>query len=153
MQQSNLATQNMIDNNKKIQQSTQTMFAKMTLAANMYGAAYQAMSNDNLSMTQKFEMMALQAVGNYAIGALTTEMASASAKAATDSPGVLGTLWKELGWAAAPVFAIFTGLLGGLMGLATSKVGKAKSTIAQATGTSVGAGRLATGMLTMQRVT
>ena len=148
MQQSNLATQNMIDNNKKIQQSTQTMFAKMTLAANMYGAAYQAMSNDNLSMTQKFEMMALQAVGNYAIGALTTEMASASAKAATDSPGVLGTLWKQLGWAAAPVFAIFTGLLGGLMGLATSKVGKAKSTIAQATGTSVGAGRLATGMLT-----
>ena len=34
------------------------------------------------------------------------------------------------------------------MGVATSKIGKAKSTIAQATGASVGAGRLSTGMLT-----
>ena len=136
------------DTNTKIQQSTQSMFAKMTMATNMYGIAYQTMSNDNLSTTQKFEMMALQAVGNYAIGALTTEMAAASAKAATDSPGVLGKLWKELGWAAAPVFAIFTGLLGGLMGLASSKIGKAKSTISQATGASASAGRLSTGMLT-----
>lgn len=143
------ATQTTVANNKKIAASSQSMFAKMTMAANMYGIAYQAMSNDNLSTTQKFEMMALQAVGNYAIGALTTEMAAASAKAATDSPGVLGKLWKELGWAAAPVFAIFTGLLGGLMGLASSKIGKAKSTIAQATGaSSASAGRLSTGMLT-----
>ena len=137
------------DTNRKIQTGTQSTFAKMTVAANMYGVAYQAMSNDNLSTTQKFEMMALQAVGNYAISALTTEMATVSAKAAADSPGVLGTLWKQLGWAAAPVFAVFTGLLGGLMGLASSKISKAKSTIAQATGTSsVGAGRLSTGMMT-----
>lgn len=133
---------------KENTKSSQSTFAKMTMAANMYGIAYQAMSDENLSATQKFEMMALQAVGNYAISALTTEMAAASAKAATDSPGVLGTLWKQLGWAAAPVFAIFTGLLGGLMGLASSKISSAKSTIAQATGASVGAGRLATGMLT-----
>ncbi len=136
------------DTGKTMTTSTQSTFAKMAQAANMYGIAYQAMSNENLSATQKFEMMALQAVGNYAISALTTEMVAASAKAATDSPGVLGTLWKELGWAAAPVFAIFTGLLGGLMGLATSKIGKAKSQIAQVTGTSAGAGRLSTGMLT-----
>ena len=45
-------------------------------------------------------------------------------------------------------FYIFTGLLGGLMGLAASKISSAKSTIAQATGSSVGQGRLATGMLT-----
>ena len=146
---SNAAAQTTVANNTKIANSTQSTFAKMTKAANMYGIAYQAMSNDNLSTTQKFEMMALQAVGNYAIGALTTEMAAASAKAATDSPGVLGKLWKELGWAAAPVFAVFTGLLGGLMGLASSKIGKAKSTIAQATGaSSASAGRLSTGMLT-----
>jgi hypothetical protein len=136
------------DTGKQMQKSSQSTFAKMTMAANMYGVAYQAMSNDNLSTTQKFEMMALQAVGNYAIGALTTEMAAASAKAATDSPGVLGKLWKELGWAATPVFAIFTGLLGGLMGLASSKIGKAKSQIAQATGaSSASAGKLTTGML------
>lgn len=137
-----------VDTDKKMTSSSQSTFAKMTQAANMYGIAYQAMSNANLSTTQKFEMMALQAVGNYAIGALTTEMASASAKAATDSPGVLGTLWKQLGWAAAPVFAIFTGLLGGLMGLASSKISSAKSQIAQATGASANAGKLTTGMLT-----
>lgn len=136
------------DSGNQMVKSSQSSFAKMTMAANLYGIAYQAVSNDNLSTTQKFQMMAVQAAGNAAISMLTTEMASASAKAATDTPGVLGTLWKQLGWAAAPVFAIFTGLLGGLMGLATSKIGKAKSEIAQATGTSVGAGRLATGMLT-----
>ena len=134
--------------NEKTQTSTQSMFAKMTQAANMYGIAYQVMSNDNMSATQKFEMMALQAAGNAAISMLEVEISKASAKAATDSPGVLGTLWKQLGWAAAPVFAIFTGLLGGLMGMATSKIAKSKSQIAAVTGSSVGAGRLSTGMLT-----
>ncbi|CRH85951.1 Uncharacterised protein [Chlamydia trachomatis] len=44
--------------------------------------------------------------------------------------------------------AAFTAVLGGLMGLATSKISKSKSTIAQVTGASASAGRLATGMLT-----
>lgn len=145
---SSKATETMVNNNKKVVSSTQSSFAKMTMAANMYGIAYQAMSNENLSTTQKFELMALQAVGNYTMSALTAELSAASAKAATDSPGVLGTLWKQLGWAAAPVFAIFTGLLGGLMGVATSKISKAKSEIAQVTGAShASAGRLSTGML------
>ena len=135
---------------KKSGESTQSMFAKMTIASNMYGIAYQAMANDNMSVTQKFASMAIQSAGNAAITMLNVEMSKAAAKAATDSPGVLGTLWKQLGWAAAPVFAIFTGLLGGLMGLAASKISKSKSEIASATGTgsSVASGRLATGMLT-----
>ena len=53
-----------------------------------------------------------------------------------------------LGPFAAPVFAGFTGALGAAMGLATSAVTKSKSQIAQATGSSVSAGRLSTGMLT-----
>jgi hypothetical protein len=61
---------------------------------------------------------------------------------------VLGKLWNQLGYWAAPVFAVFTGLLGGLMGVATSKISKSKQTIAQATGASASAGRLSTGMLT-----
>lgn len=135
---------------KKSGESTQSMFAKMTIASNMYGIAYQAMANDNMSITQKFASMAIQSAGNAAITMLNVEMSKAAAKAATDSPGVLGTLWKQLGWAAAPVFAIFTGLLGGLMGLASSKISKSKSEIAAATGTSnsVASGRLVTGMLT-----
>ena len=41
--------------------SSRKTFAAMTAAANMYGIAYQAMSNDNLSFTQKVQMMMLQA--------------------------------------------------------------------------------------------
>ena len=136
--------------NRKTQTSTQSMFAKMTQAANLYGIAYQAMSNDNMSATQKWEMIALQAVGNAAISGLTALMEFAKADAAAKTPGVLGKLWSQLGWAAAPVFAAFTGLLGGLMGLATSKIQKSKGTIAQVTGAnnSVASGRLTTGMLT-----
>ena len=136
------------DTNKTVLSSTQASFAKMALAANLYGVAYQAVTNDNLSAQQKFEMIALQSVGNFAISSLTAFMAEAVAKGAVNEATVLGKLWSQLGWAAAPVFAIFTGLLGAAMGAATNAVSKSKSQIAQATGSSVGAGRLATGMLT-----
>ena len=137
------------DTNTKIQQSTQSAFAKMTAAANLYGVAYQVMSNSNMSASQKAGMIAIQAAGNAAITGLNVAMSEAAARAATDSPGVLGKLWKTLGpVGASAMFAVFTGLLGGLMGLATSKIQKSKSEVAQATGVSVGAGRLATGMLT-----
>jgi len=158
-EQSDIATQKMLDNmaalkkgqddaNKKMQASTQATFAKMTAAANMYGIAYQTMSNDNLSTTQKFEMMAVQAAGQSAISMLTVDFSTMTGEAAVNSASVLGKLWSQLGWYAIPVYALFTGLLGGLMGLAVSKIAKSKSQIAQVTGASVGAGRLATGMLT-----
>ncbi|MCR4810034.1 MAG: hypothetical protein K5896_09275, partial [Prevotella sp.] len=137
------------DTGKKMAASTQSTFAKMTQAANLYGIAYQTMSNDNLSASQKFQMFALQAAGNAAIAMLTTDMASVSAKHTMQLPGILGKLLGEMPYPAAiATFAAVTALLGGLMGLAMSKVAKSKSEIAQATGASVGAGRLATGMLT-----
>ena len=136
------------ESSQKMTSSTQSAFAKMTAAANLYGIAYQAMSNDNLSAAQKFSMMAIQAAGQSAITALTVDFSKTTADAAMNSASVLGKLWSQLGWGAVPVYAIFTGLLGGLMGLAASKIAKSKSEIAQATGASVGAGRLATGMLT-----
>nr|MCR4810926.1 hypothetical protein [Prevotella sp.] len=136
-------------NNQKIQASTQSTFAKMTQAANLYGIAYQAMSNDNLSASQKFEMIALQAVGNGAISALTTNLAQSEGETATKLPGILGKSVESLGPIAGPiVFSALTALLGGLMGMAVSKVAKSKSQIAQVTGASVGAGRMATGMMT-----
>jgi len=141
-------TQGSKESSQKMTSSTQSAFAKMTAAANLYGIAYQAMSNDNLSAAQKFSMMAIQAAGQSAITALTVDFSKTAADATMNSASVLGKLWSQLGWGAVPVYAIFTGLLGGLMGLAASKVAKSKSEIAQATGTSVGAGRLATGMLT-----
>lgn len=137
------------DTSKKMTASTQSAFAKMTAAANLYGIAYQAMSNDNLSTSQKFQMMAVQAAGQAAISMLTANLATEEGKTAVQLPGILGKLLGEMPYPAAiATFAIVTGLLGGLMGLAVSKIAKSKSTIAQATGSSVGAGRLATGMLT-----
>ena len=127
---------------------SQSAFAKMTQAANLYGIAYQAMSNDNLSAAQKFSMIALQSAGQAAITGLTVTMSETTAQTMADTPSVLSKLYKQLGWGAIPVFAAFTGLLGGLMGLAASQIAKSKSQISQATGASISAGRLATGMLT-----
>ena len=133
---------------KEMTKSTQSAFAKMTQAANLYGVAYQAMSNDNLSAAQKFGMIAIQAAGQAAITSLTVGLTETTADTAKDQPAVLSKLWKQLGWGAVPVYALFTGLLGGLMGLAASKVGKAKSEISQITGAGASAGKLTTGMLT-----
>ena len=55
------------DTQSQMVKGSQSTFAKMTQAANLYGIAYQAMSNDNMSATQKFEMIAIQAAGNAAI--------------------------------------------------------------------------------------
>lgn len=135
--------------NSEIQASTQSAFAKMTMAANLYGVAYQAMSNNNLSTAQKFQMIALQAVGNGAIAALTTNLAQTQGEVATQLPGILGKAASQLGPIAGPIaFAALSALLGGLMGMAVSKIAKSKSQIAQVTGASIGAGRLTTGMLT-----
>ena len=134
---------------KEMSSSTQSAFAKMTAAANLYGIAYQTMSNDNLSSTQKFLMFAVQAAGQSAIAMLTTNLATTQGEAATALPGILGKAASQLGPIAGPIaFAAMSALLGGLMGLAVSKIAKSKSQISQVTGASVGAGRLATGMLT-----
>lgn len=146
---SNKATKTVTENNKKATTSAQSSFAKMTAAANLYGLAYQTISNDNLSTAQKVQLFAVQAAGNAAIAMLTTDMATTEGEAAVSLPGILGKAAAQLGPIAGPIaFAAMSALLGGLMGLAVSKIAKSKSTIAQATGASVGAGRLATGMLT-----
>ena len=135
--------------NKKTKTSTQSSFAAMAAACNMYGLAYQTVTNDNLSSAQKFQLFALQAAGQTAIGMLTTDLFMQQGKAAVELPGILGKAASQLGPIAGPIaFAAMTALLGGLMGLAVSKVAKSKSQISQVTGASVGAGRLATGMLT-----
>ena len=136
---------------EKMTTGAQSAFAKMTQAANLYGIAYQAMSNENMSTAQKFEMIALQSAGQAAISMLTTDLAKGEAENTVRLPGILGKLLGEMPYPAAiATFAIVTGLLGGLMGMAVSRVAKSKSEIAQATGASAGAsaGKLTTGMLT-----
>lgn len=124
-------------------------FAAMTAAANMYGIAYQAMSNNNLTTAQKVQMMIVQAAGQAAISMLTASMAASTGETAANAPGWVSRTLKDLGPIGGPVaVGVFTALIGGLMGLAMSKITKSKSQIAQATGASAGAGRLSTGMLT-----
>ena len=146
---SSKAAQTMKTNNDKIAKSTKSSFAAMTAAANMYGIAYQTMANDNLSTTQKVEMMIVQAAGQAAISMLTASMAASTGETAANAPSWISKTLKELGPIGGPVaVGVFTALIGGLMGLATSKIAKSKSQIAQVTGASSSAGRLATGMLT-----
>lgn len=135
--------------NQQMQQGTQSTFAKMTSAANLYGIAYQTMSNDNLDAEQKWEMFALQAAGQAAIAMLTTDMLKADAKNNVILPGLLGKFLGEMPYPAAmATYAIVTAMLGGLMGMAMSKVAKSKSQISQVTGaSSASAGKLTTGML------
>lgn len=134
---------------KKIAQSNQSTFAKMIQATNLYGVAYAAMSNDNMDMAQKFEMIALQAVGNAAIAGLQVALSQSTAQTAANMPAAASRASAEEGPIAGPIlFAVLSALVGGLMGIAASKIAKSKSQIAQVTGASVGAGRLATGMLT-----
>lgn len=135
--------------NKANEEGTRSAFAKMTQAANLYGTAYQAMSNNNLSTSQKFQMFAVQAAGQAAITMLTTDLFQQQASQMVRLPGILGKLLGEMPYPAAmATYAAVTALMGGLMALATSQVAKSKSQIAQATGANVSAGRLSTGMLT-----
>ena len=153
-------TSKFMENQQKMQRSeqqtdqkmvtgAQSTFAKMTAAANLYGAAYQTMSNNNLSAAQKFEMLALQAAGQAAMSMLTMDLAKEEGKTTMMMPGILGKLFGEMPYPAAiATFAVITALMGGLMGLAVSQVTKSKSQISQATGSSMSAGRLSTGMMT-----
>ncbi len=149
IENSNKRTQVQVENDKKTVKSSQSMYAKMTQAANLYGIAYQAMSNDNLSTEQKFEMIALQAAGNAAIAALTANFSKDTGTVAGSLPAILAECLKINPIAGAAIFAALTAVLGGLMGMAASKITKSKSEIAQATGASgASAGKLTTGMLT-----
>lgn len=154
MTQTLIDNQNKVNNavktgNKKNTENTQASFAKMAQACNLYGIAYQAMSNDNLSSTQKFLTIALQGVGQMAIAMLTTNMLQTDAQSKIELPGILGKAASQLGPIAGPIaFAAMTALLGGLMAVATSKTAKSKSQISQVTGAGASAGRLTTGMLT-----
>lgn len=134
--------------NEKMKSSTQSLFAKMTQAANLYGIAYQTMSNDNLDSSQKFEMIALQAAGNAAIAGLTAKWGEDSGEVAGSLPAILAECLKINPIWGTVIFAALSAALGGLMGIAASKIAKSKAQISQATGASVGAGRLSTGMLT-----
>ena len=136
-------------NDQQMVKTNKASFAAMTAAANMYGIAYQAMSNDNLSTAQRVQMMIVQAAGQAAMTMLTVAMSADTAETAMHAPAWISKTLKDLGPIGGPVaVGVFTALIGGLMGLATSKITKAKSQISQVTGASVGAGRLATGMLT-----
>ncbi|MBR1829767.1 MAG: hypothetical protein IJ781_09735, partial [Atopobiaceae bacterium] len=136
------------DTEKKMVKGSQSMFAKMTQAANLYGVAYQAMSNDNLSTAQKFEMIALQAAGNTAIAAMTADFNENMTKTTNTLPQILAKCLGINPIYGPVLFAGLSAVIGGLMGMAASKLAKGKAEVAKVTGASASAGRLSTGMMT-----
>lgn len=136
------------DTEKKMVKGSQSTFAKMTAAANLYGVAYQAMSNDNLSTAQKFEMIALQAAGNTAIAAMTADFNENMTKTTNTLPQILAKCLGINPIYGPVLFAGLSAVIGGLMGMAASKLAKGKSEVAKVTGASASAGRLSTGMMT-----
>ena len=144
--------------NATIEATTSKTFGQMVSSVNWYGAAYAAMSNDNMEWSQKFATFALQTFGQMLIQMLTTKMAESGGEIAAETPLLLSKCIDELGPIGGPIaYAGLMSVIGGLMGLAASSIGSSKSEIAQATGAnnsgntptrSVHVGRLATGMLT-----
>jgi hypothetical protein len=159
MEADNAVTDNKIQNDKrKAQSETQTdkqmsqgaknMYSAMMAAANLYGAAYQAVTNENLSTEQKFASIALQAAGQSAIAMMQVNMFKSETGALVSLPQILAECLKINPIAGTAIFAVLSALIGAGIGMAASKLAKGKSEVAQVTGASVGAGRLATGMLT-----
>lgn len=149
MQDQKAEVKGQIQTDKQKETSAQMAFAKMTSAANLYGVAYQAVANENLSTSQKVQMIAVQAAGQAAMTSLTTNLTEEQGKQMVRMPGILGKLLGEMPYPAAmATYAAVTALMGALMAMATSAVTKSKTQIAQVTGASVNAGRLSTGMLT-----
>lgn len=86
--------------------------------------------------------------GTQAVADLTVEGAkTASMGAMGISQGASKTI-GQLGWWGIPLIAVISAALSALMGLAMSKMNKAKQEIASATGVSGSKGRVAAGMLT-----
>ena len=137
-----------LQTDKTMTQSSKNMYAAMMSAANLYGVAYQAMTNDNLSAEQKFQMIALQAAGQSAIAMMQTNMFKSETGALVALPQILAECLEINPIAGAAIFAVLSALLGVAIGAATSKLAKGKSEVAQVTGASASAGRLSTGMLT-----
>ena len=93
-------------------------------------------------------MIAVQAAGNAGIAALTASWGENQGEVAGSLPAILAKCLKINPIYGTVIFAALSAVLGGLMGLAASKIAKNKAEISQATGASVGAGRLSTGMMT-----
>ena len=136
------------DTENQMVKGSQSAFAKMASAANMYGIAYQTMSNDNLSTEQKFQAMALQMAGQSAIAMMQTKFTDASTNTLTSLPEILANCLKINPIAGAAIFAVLAALLGAGLGVAASKLAKGKSEVSKVTGASASAGRLSTGMMT-----
>lgn len=132
--------------NRQMTKNTSAAFSSMMQAANLYGIAYQAVSNENLSAEQKVAMIGLQAAGQAAMAALSTDLTKSEGEVAAGLPGLLQKCLGINPIAGAAIFAALTALLGAGLAAATSQVAKSKSKIASVTGAS--SGKLATGMLT-----
>lgn len=143
----NSTTENAQESHEAQQKSQSKMTKAMISAMNMYGAAYSAVMNDNLTASQKVSAVVLQTMGNMIISLLTAALAQNSADASGGLAVAISKAFAQLGPVGGPLaIAGITATIGAAMALATKKVTKSKKEVAAATG--AGSGKLTTGMLT-----
>ena len=127
--------------------STKNAMSSMVQSANMYGIVYQTMMNDNLTATQKFGTIMLQTLGQVMMGMITAMVSETIATNAANGAKAIGKAFADHNfWIAMGIAAAASSAIAAATALATTKLNKGKSEIAQAT--NVSAGRLTTGMLT-----
>lgn len=143
----NSTTENALKSNEEQQKSQSKMTKAMISGMNMYGAAYSAVMNDNLSASQKVSAVVLQTMGNMIISLLTATLSQNTADAGGGLAVAISKAFAQLGPVGGPAaIAGITATIGAAMAAATKKVAKSKKEVAAATG--AGSGKLTTEMLT-----
>lgn len=132
---------------KEMTNEQKQMTVAMCQAANIYGVAYNAVMNENLSVTQKMGMIIIQSMGQVLMTVLTSALSMAIADNALNLAEAIGKCFAQLGpWGWVAVAGI-TGAIGASMALATKAVTKSKNEISALTGAASGK-KVAAGMLT-----
>ena len=108
----------------------------------------QALNNQEVAQEQATQETVTAVHGANAMTDLTVEGAKTESMASMGiSQGASKTI-AQLGWWGIPLIAVISAAISALMGLAMSKMNKAKQEVAAATGVSSSKGRVAAGMLT-----
>lgn len=131
---------------KKIVKAGEEKEGKLEKATEARVSAQTAAEQIGGQMATGIGDMVTQASGNQMLGQLSATLAKAGADSIAGIGSGAAKTIGELGWWGIPLVASIQAVIGALLGAVTSRIGKSKQQISQATGAS--SGRLSTGMLT-----
>lgn len=134
---------------------TKTMAASMIQSMNLYGIAYNTVSNENLSASEKTNAIILQTTGTMINTVLSVLMQEAIANIIAGKAMMIGKAFAINPYLAAGIIAVGSAALGVAMASMKSSVSSAQTEIASLTegetsssASKASAGRLKSGMLT-----